>query len=503
MKKTVILTILDGLGLRDEEMGNAFALANTKTLDFLMQKYPWTALKASGEDVGLPEKQMGNSEVGHMNIGAGRVVLQPLLLINNQISDGQFFENEKLKAAINHAKKKQSKLHIMGLLSDGGVHSHIDHFFALLELCRKENFTNVFWHVITDGRDTLPKSSLSYVEKLDKVIQKNQIGKIASIMGRYYAMDRDRRWERTKKAYDVLIGNSESVEEDIYRVIKNNYANDITDEFIKPTLLDAKGVVRDGDSIIFANFRTERATQLLTAISNSKFSEFDAKALLNVNLVSLMPCDKKVCGEGAFHLEKIANTLGEYFSFLNYKQLRIAETEKYAHVTFFFDGGRELELSGCDKKLIPSPAVATYDLQPEMSAYIVKDKVIDYLNRGEYDLIVLNFANPDMVGHTGNLKAAIKAIEAVDQCVGEIYDVCQKNDQLLLLTADHGNAEEMLEEDNVLTSHTTNPVPFVICSQQYQVQKGKLADIAPTILDIMNIKKPKEMTGCSLLVKND
>ncbi len=504
MKKTVVLTILDGLGCRNETKGNAFAMADTKVLDSLFQAYPNAQLQAAGLAVGLPAEQMGNSEVGHMNIGAGRMVEQPLLLINRAIDDESFYANEKLLAAITHAKKNQAKLHIMGLLSDGGVHSHLKHILALLDLCARQNFCNVYLHIITDGRDTLPKASLTYVKELDDYMQKLQIGKVASIMGRYYAMDRDQRWERTKSAYDILVGNKAALNKDVYQVIEASYQNDITDEFIVPQLLNQEGIISDNDAILFANFRTERATQLLMALTNDEFNAFSVKKLTNIKLVGLMPCDEKVKGVSAFQLEKLTNTLGEYLSSLNYQQLRIAETEKYAHVTYFFDGGKNLSLPGCEKKLISSPTVATYDLQPEMSAWEVRDEVVASLQSGQYDIIILNFANPDMVGHTGNLSAAVTALEAIDQCINTIYQVCQENEQLLILTADHGNVEEMLDNNNnILTAHTSNPVPFIVCDKRYQVKNGKLADIAPTLLAILELDQPPEMTGDVLITKND
>lgn len=494
--KPIVLAILDGFGVREEIHGNAFKQAYTPVYDRLINKYPHSLLKASGVAVGLPNGQMGNSEVGHLNMGAGRVVLQPLYIINKALSKGTIYNNEKLLAVVNHAKSNKSKLHILGLLSDGGVHSHLNHILSMLELCKRNNYTNVYFHVITDGRDTLPNIAYQYIEQLEKAIIKYGFGQIATISGRYYAMDRDQRWERTKLAYDALIKGEGPRYESSKQVITDHYNQDLSDEFIYPSIIKEEGLITANDGIIFANFRPDRATQILTALTNTTFKSFPTIKLDNIKLVSLMPCAYSVRGESAFALKPINNALGHYLADLNYTQLRIAETEKYAHVTYFFDGGKEYVLSGCDRLLIDSPKVKTYDLKPEMSAYEITDKLLEAITTNKYDVIILNYANGDMVGHTGNLKATIKAVEAVDENLGRLYKKVKEQQGLLIVTADHGNCEYMLDANNqVITAHTSNLVPFIVCDKRYKVYNGKLADIAPTILAIMNVAIPKEMTG--------
>jgi 2,3-bisphosphoglycerate-independent phosphoglycerate mutase len=502
--KPVLLAILDGFGIREESHGNAILQAKIPTFRKLWKTYPHGQLIASGEDVGLPKDQMGNSEVGHLNIGAGRIVYQPLQIITKSIKDKSFFENEALLEVINHVKDNNSKLHIMGLISDGGVHSHIDHVLALMDLAKENNIDKLYIHVFTDGRDTLPTVCKNYIEILENKIKEINLGVIATISGRYYAMDRDKKWERSIKAYDVIVNSEGPFNENIYEVIENNYANGKMDEFIEPTVINKNGNIENNDGLLFANFRTDRATQILAPITNPYFKDFDHKELSNVKLTSLMPCSSLVIGNHAFNLEELNNTLGIYLSNLSFTQLRIAETEKYAHVTYFFDGGKDTILEGCDRALIPSPKVDTYDLKPEMSAYEVTQDLLKAIEGERYDFILLNFANPDMVGHTGNIKATIKALETIDTLLNKIYNKVKEKEGILLVTADHGNAEFMLDENNnMVTAHTTNKVPFIVCNDSYKVNDGILADIAPTILELLNAPIPKEMTGKPLIQKKD
>jgi 2,3-bisphosphoglycerate-independent phosphoglycerate mutase len=499
--KPIILAILDGVGMRDEIKGNAFKQAYTPIFNQLLNNYPYSLLDASEEAVGLPKGQMGNSEVGHLNIGAGRVVLQPLQLINETFNNESIFNNEKILKVINHVKNNNSKLHILGLLSDGGVHSHLNHILGMLELCKRNNITNVYFHVITDGRDTLPDCAYDYIKQLENKIKEYGFGHIATITGRYYVMDRDKRWDRTKLAYDALVNSEGQKYDNLKAVIDDHYDKKIYDEFILPSILNEDGKISNNDGIIFANFRPDRATQILTALTNTTFKDFAIKTIENLKLVSLMPCAQSVIGESAFEIKELKNTLGEYLADLSYSQLRIAETEKYAHVTYFFDGGKERILDGCDRLLINSPKVRTYDLKPEMSAYEITDKLLKAIDTNKYDVIILNYANCDMVGHTGDFAAAKKAVEVVDENLGRLYNKIKEKQGLLIVTADHGNCEYMLDENkHVVTSHTTNKVPFIICNKDYQVKDGKLADIAPTILTIMKIEIPKEMTGDILVV---
>ena len=484
--KPLLLCILDGVGINKKIKGNAYKLANTPNLDMLFKKYPNSKLEASGEKVGLPKGQMGNSEVGHSNIGAGRIVYQGIQLINEEIKNKHFYKNENILEMFDYVKKNNSKLHLMGLVSDGGVHSSMKHIQALIDMCYK-NKIEFYLHIFTDGRDTLPNSSLSYIESLDL---KN--GVIASISGRYYAMDRDNRYDRIEKAYDVITGKSDSKYISVKEAIKSNYENNITDEFILPGLIDEDGIVNDNDGVIFFNFRPDRLRELGSALSNKEFKGFKRKKEVNIKLLTMMPVSEEVVNKTIFELNKLPNTFGEYISKLGYSQLRIAETEKYAHVTYFFDGGKELELDKCKRILIPSPKVATYDLKPEMSANEITDKLLENMN---YDVIILNFANGDMVGHTGNLDAAIKAVETLDECVYKIYQKIIELNGTMIITADHGNCEEMIDENNnILTSHTTNKVPFLI-TKDCKLKNGKLGDIAPTMLYLLNEKIPKEMTG--------
>ena len=490
--KPIVLAILDGLGYREEEKGNAVKYANTKTLDYMFSKYPYSLLDASEEDVGLPKGQMGNSEVGHLNIGAGRIVYQPLSLIDKKIRDGELYKSNLMLEMINHIKKNGSKLHLMGLVSDGGVHSSLKHIQALIDICDSHN-VEFYLHIFTDGRDTLPNSSLSYISKLNL-----KTGKIATIHGRYYAMDRDNRYDRIKKSYDVITGNSDTYYNSVEEAININYQNEITDEFIVPGIINKNGTLKENDGIILFNFRPDRNREIGSSLSNIDFKGFEINKTYKV--LTMMPVSDEVICNNIYELDTLDNTLGEYVSKFNLKQLRIAETEKYAHVTYFFDGGKELELPNCDRMLIPSPKVATYDLAPEMSAIEITDKLIPIISN--YDLIILNYANGDMVGHTGDLNAAIKAVEKLDVCIGRINEEINKLNGILIITADHGNCEEMIDENNnVLTSHTTNKVPFLI-NKDYKLKDGKLSDIAPTILKLLDLEIPIEMTGNVLIEKD-
>ena len=498
MKKPVILTILDGFGLKDEEYGNAIKHANTVNFDYLWNNYPHSKLQASGEMVGLPSGQMGNSEVGHMNIGAGRIVYQPLELINSKIKDETFYENQEFLNLFAHVKKNNSKLHIFGLLSDGGVHSHINQLFAIIDLCKRENITNVYYHLFLDGRDTLPDCAMTYLDMLDEKIKKTQVGSIATIAGRFYAMDRDNRWDRIKLTYDTIVNGSGNKYDNYKEVIENSYKEEIYDEFVKPAILNNEGLVSENDGLLVFNYRPDRLRELFSAFTNPNFNGFERNFINNLKLVTMMPVSDEVISTHAFELDKLSNTLGEYISNLGYTQLRIAETEKYAHVTYFFDGGVEKDLKGCKRILIPSPKVATYDLKPEMSADEVCDTLLKEI--GNFDVVILNFANCDMVGHTGDFEAAVKAVETVDKNLGKIYDKVTSMRGTLIVTADHGNCEEMLDhEGNKLTAHTTNLVPFIVCDNSYILKDGKLGDIAPTMLKIMGVEIPKEMTGNVLL----
>ena len=492
--KKVLLCVLDGVGLSKIKDGNALINANKPNIDYLMKEYPNKGINASGTFVGLPDGQMGNSEVGHLTIGAGRIIYQSLELINRAIKDGSFYSNESFLNAIRHAKENNSKLHIMGLLSDGGVHSHINHIKALLKLCKKEDFSNVYFHIFTDGRDTFKESSISYIDDLNNEINELGIGKICTISGRYYAMDRDKRWDRLKKCYDVIVNNTGNKCDNYKKYITDSYEKGITDEFIEPVIIDESGKIEENDSIIWANFRPDRAIQILRSLVDPNFDGFDRKIFNNLYLTTMMYVSDDVKSDIAFKKEIIDNTLGIYLSKLGKKQLRIAETEKYAHVTYFFDGGRDLDLNLCDRVLIPSPKVATYDLKPEMSAREITSNLLEKMDNN-YDFIFLNFANGDMVGHTGNYDMTKKAIETIDEMIGKLYKKCVEDEYLFIITADHGNAEEMIDENgNVVTSHTTNLVPFIVTDKNLNIDNvNKLSDIAPFVLNYMNLNLPDEM----------
>ena len=509
--KVTMLMILDGFGDNPNKDGNAIKLANTPNIDKLMKKYPNTDIYTSGKYVGLPDGQMGNSEVGHTNIGAGRIVYQELTRITKSIEDGDFFSNQELISAIENCKKNNSKLHILGLVSDGGVHSHIRHLYGLLELAKRRDFEDVYVHCFLDGRDTPPASAEGYIIKLQEKMQEKGIGKIASISGRFYSMDRDKRWQRVQKCYDALVKGEGIKANSAVKAIEDSYQKEVFDEFVEPTVIcngeEPIAKIEENDSVIFFNFRPDRAREITRAIVDKEFNEFETKKM-NVYFVCFTNYDETMPNVHiAFKKETLHNTFGEVVSKAGLTQLRIAETEKYAHVTFFFNGGEEKQYPGEDRILVPSPKVETYDQKPEMSAYEVTDKVVEALENDKYDAVILNFANTDMVGHTGSLEAAIKAVEAVDKCVGRIVKVIEEKKGNLIITADHGNAEQMIDykTGEPHTAHTTNPVPIILITDNpnYKLKEnGKLADLAPTMLDLMGLEKPEEMTGESLLIKN-
>ena len=504
MKKPVVLIIMDGFGLSDEKKGNAISMAKTPNLDLLMQEYPTSYLNASGLAVGLPDGQMGNSEVGHLNLGAGRIVYQSLTRINKAISDGSFFENEAYLKACTNAKENNSKLHIMGLLSDGGVHSHIEHIKAFFKLAKEQGVKEAYFHAFLDGRDTPPNSGLEYVKDLEAYMAEISYGKIASIGGRFHGMDRDNIWERVQTHYDVITGKTKNTKKSAVEGLQASYDEKVFDEFVIPFNVEPNGIVEDKDSVIFANFRPDRAIQISTALSNPEATGIDASnGPHDIFFVSTMDYSVKVKGEIAFGLQVLENLYGDVISKAGKTQLRIAETQKYAHVTFFFDGGKDKEIPGSKRVLVNSPKIATFDMMPEMSAYEVTDKVLEEVDQGKFDTIVLNFANCDMVGHTGIIPAAIKAVEVVDECVGKVVDAVLDMGGVALVTADHGNAEKMLDENgNPFTAHTTNIVPLIITDKAITIREGGiLADIAPTMLDYLGIQKPSEMTGETLLKK--
>ncbi|MBZ2174173.1 2,3-bisphosphoglycerate-independent phosphoglycerate mutase [Schnuerera sp. xch1] len=506
-KKPVMLIVLDGWGIGKDYDGNAIYLAHTPNFDRLMKEYPNTQLKASGLAVGLPEGQMGNSEVGHLNIGSGRIIYQELTKITKSIEDGNFFKKDEFLCAINNAKENNSKLHLMGLVSDGGVHSHNTHLYALLDLCAEEEFNDVYIHVFLDGRDVPPTVGKQHILELREKIDEIGAGKIATVSGRYYAMDRDKRWDRVKLAYEAMILGKGNMNESPTDTVQKSYDDGVNDEFVIPTVITENGkpvtTIDNNDSIIFFNFRPDRARQITRAIVDENFTGFVRDKEVDTFFVTMTEYDKTIENvHVAFKTETPNNTLGEYVSDQGLNQLRIAETEKYAHVTFFFNGGREESFKNEDRILIPSPKVTTYDLKPEMSAIEVKNEMLSKLNQDKYDLIILNFANPDMVGHTGIIDATIKAVETVDDCLGEIIDVLLKKDGKALITADHGNAEMLIDEKNgsPVTSHTINKVPLILIGEEnVRLKEGILADLAPTLLDMMGLEKPNEMTGESLI----
>lgn len=508
-KKTTVLMILDGYGLNEKAEGNAIAEAKTPVMDKLMVECPFVKGNASGLAVGLPDGQMGNSEVGHLNMGAGRIVYQDLTRITKEIQDGVFFENTELKRAMENAKEHNSSLHMYGLLSDGGVHSHNTHVYALLEMAKRYGLEKVYVHCFLDGRDTPPMSGKDYVQELADKMQEIGVGEIATVMGRYYAMDRDNRWDRVEKAYRALtLGEGETAASGV-EAVAQSYANEVTDEFVLPTVVMKDGAptatIQDHDSIIFFNFRPDRAREITRTFCCDDFTGFDRGPRKQVVYVCFTEYDVTIPNKTvAFQKVSITNTFGEFLAAHNMTQARIAETEKYAHVTFFFNGGVEAPNPGEDRILVNSPKVATYDLQPEMSVYEVCRNVVEAVTSGKYDVVITNFANPDMVGHTGVEAAAVKAIEAVDECVGKVVEAVKSVDAKLFICADHGNAEQLIDYETgaPFTAHTTNPVPFIIvnCGDYKLREGGCLADIAPTLIELMGLEQPAEMTGKSLLV---
>jgi 2,3-bisphosphoglycerate-independent phosphoglycerate mutase len=509
MHKPVMLCILDGFGLREETKGNAVAAAKKPNFDRFWSEYPHTTLQASGHAVGLPDGQMGNSEVGHLNIGAGRVVYQDLTRLTKAVDDGSFFHNETFLQAITHVKANNSSLHLYGLLSDGGVHSHIKHLFALLELAAKEKVENVFVHAFLDGRDVSPESSVDYIHRLQAKMNELGVGKIATLQGRYYAMDRDKRWERTEKSYNAMVYGKGPMYQDPIQAVHESYEKSVYDEFVMPTVItdeqgQAVGKIQDLDAIIFFNFRPDRAIQISQAFTNTDFRGFDRGEHPPKDLfyVCITQFSESVDGFVAYKPTDLDNTLGEVLSQHNLRQLRIAETEKYPHVTFFFSGGREDPFPGETRILINSPKVATYDLKPEMSVYEVTDALLTEIEEENFDVIILNFANPDMVGHSGKLEPTVKAVEAVDECLGKLVDALIAKNGVAIITADHGNADMVFDENgNPHTAHTTNPVPCIVTLPEIQLRKdGVLADLSPTILDLLDVSKPEEMTGKTLRI---
>ncbi|MDD2189955.1 MAG: 2,3-bisphosphoglycerate-independent phosphoglycerate mutase [Eubacteriales bacterium] len=505
-----LLMILDGYGSSSCYHGNAIYQANKKNIDRLFEKYPNTIIEASGLSVGLPEGQMGNSEVGHLNIGAGRIVFQELTRITKDIEDGLFFHNTALEKAVDHALANNSALHLLGLLSDGGVHSHINHLFALIDLAKQKGLKKLYIHALLDGRDVQPRCAATYIEVLEAYLKKAGIGKIALISGRYYGMDRDKRWDRVLQFYNAItLGEGEKAES-AAAALANSYKRGDNDEFVIPTLIckDNSGpfTVQDNDAIIMFNFRPDRAREITRCFVDENFNGFNrTKVINNLCYVCMTQYDAEMPNvHVAYPPQSLKNTLGEYLSELGLRQLRIAETEKYAHVTFFFNGGIETPNNGEDRVLIPSPKVATYDLMPEMSAYQITDKVVELISENKYDVIILNYANPDMVGHTGNIDASINAIETLDKCVPRVVDAVLDQGGQVIITSDHGNADCMLDKSGrMITAHSLNPVPFlVMANEPVELRNdGILADITPTLLDLMGVEKPAEMTGRSLLIR--
>jgi 2,3-bisphosphoglycerate-independent phosphoglycerate mutase len=509
IKKPVMLMILDGFGITDKVDGNAVMAASKPNYDKYIKKYPYTELNASGMDVGLPKGQMGNSEVGHLNIGAGRIIYQELSRITKQIEDGDFYNNEALNYAVDRALQNNSSLHLLGLLSDGGVHSHIEHVKALFKLAKKKGLSKVYLHAFMDGRDTPPTSGKEFLSEMEEYLKEIGNGKIATISGRYYAMDRDNRWERIKLSYDAMVQGEGEYCSNALKAIEDSYNDNKTDEFVLPIVITEEGkpiaTIKNNDSVIFFNFRPDRAREMTRAINDNDFKGFERERL-TLNFVTMTQYDKTLENiKVAYSPQSYNNTLGEYLSSIGKKQLRMAETEKYAHVTFFFNGGVETPNAGEDRVMIPSPKVATYDLKPEMSAYELTDELLNRINQEEYDLIIVNYANPDMVGHTGVFDAAVKAVETVDECMGKVVEAVLEKGGSVFITADHGNAEQMIDYSTgkPMTAHTSDPVPFLHVSNNTGKLRsgGRLCDIAPTLLEEMGVDIPKEMTGISLITR--
>ncbi len=509
--KQYMLIILDGVGLNDDETGNALKLASTPNIDRLINKYPNSNLNTSGLSVGLPEGQMGNSEVGHMSIGAGRVIYQDLTLISKEIAEGAFYRNKVLKEAFTNCKANGGKLHVFGLLSDGGVHSHIEHIIALFEMAKREGISKVYLHAFMDGRDTSPTSGVEYIRQFENSVKEIGVGKIATITGRFYAMDRDKRWDRVEAAYNAIVCGEGKKSKTAERAVEMSYEAQVFDEFIAPIVIvgddgEPVGKLEDGDTVVFANFRPDRAREITHSIMDTAFDGFTRKTVVKgVKFICMTEYDKSLTNvKVAYRKEKIVNGLGEFLEKRGYTQLRIAETEKYAHVTFFFNGGEEAPNASESRILVPSPKVATYDLKPEMSAYEVTDKVLEEIDKKTQDVIILNFANGDMVGHTGSLEAAIKAVEVVDDCLGKIVSRLEELHGEAIIIADHGNCEQMidLKTGEPITSHTTFNVPIIVVSDRVSsIKSGALTDVAPTLIDLMGLTKPKEMTGATLIQK--
>ena len=509
-KKPTVLMILDGYGLNDKENGNAVVQAATPVMDKLMAEYPFVEGNASGLAVGLPDGQMGNSEVGHLNMGAGRIVYQDLTKITKSINDGDFFENEALLKACKNSKENDTALHMFGLVSDGGVHSHNSHIYGLLELAKRQGLSKVYVHCFLDGRDTPPASGKDFVQELSDKMKEIGVGEIASVMGRYYAMDRDNRWERVELAYNAMVNGEGIFANDAVEAIQQSYDEEVTDEFVLPTVImndeTPVATIKDGDSIVFFNFRPDRAREITRTFCDDEFAGFERGERIHTTYVCFTEYDVTIENKSvAFVKTEITNTFGEFLANNGLTQARIAETEKYAHVTFFFNGGVEEPNAGEDRILVKSPKVATYDLKPEMSAYEVSDKLVEAIKSDKYDVIIVNFANPDMVGHTGVENAAIKAVEAVDECVGRAVDALKEVEGQMFICADHGNAEQLIDEETgePFTAHTTNKVPFILVNAgEYKLREGGcLADIAPTLIELMGLEQPEEMSGESLLVK--
>ena len=500
MKKPFLLCILDGCGIAPKGDYNAFDNAYKPTFNKIMEEFPHTILEASGQPVGLPKGQMGTSEVGHMNIGAGRICYQSLEMINRSIESGEFYKNENILKVINHTKENNSKLHIMGLISDGGIHSHTSHLLAIVDMCKQQGIKEVYFHLFTDGRDTGIHTAQEWIKKLEDKIDETSLGTITTISGRYYAMDRDNNYDRLKLAYDAICYGIGEEYSSVKECIEDQYSKDITDEFIKPSIIN-DGKLSDNDGIIVWNYRPDRLREMFTAITNPDEVPMKTTKYNNIKFVSMMPINDTVKGLTAFEHQDINNGIGEYLANLGYSQLRIAETEKYVHVTHFFDGDKDIDLPNAKKILIPSPKVATYDLKPSMSAEEVTTSLLEELDKDYLDFIVLNFANGDMVGHTGVYEAAKEAVEFMDTCLEKIYKKIQEKEGTMIITADHGNCDVMMNEDGtVCTTHTTNPVPFVVTRKGFELkERGKLADIAPTILTLMDLPIPVEISGDSLI----
>ena len=510
VKGPLALVILDGWGIRSNPEGNAIAKAKTPNIDNYMRTYPHAVIRCSGEDVGLPDGQMGNSEVGHLNMGAGRVVYQELTRISKAIKEGSFYQNEVLLQAMKFTKKNHSDLHLMGLLSDGGVHSHINHLFALLDLACQQQLEKVYVHCFLDGRDVPPDSAIEYIKQLEEKLKQINTGKIATVMGRYYAMDRDRRWDRTQSAYRAMVAGEGLQAVSAETAVKDSYKIGKTDEFVQPIIIETGegkpvATIKDRDAVIFFNFRPDRARQLTRSFLDSDFTGFDRDPMpKDLYFVCMTEYDQTIDSPVAFSPQPLKNTLSEILSAAGIKQLRLAETEKYAHVTFFFNGGVELPYPGEERILIPSPKVDTYDQKPEMSALEVTEEFIGQLRFDRHKVIIVNYANVDMVGHTGDMEAAVRAVETVDRCLGRVVQTLLEKDGVALITADHGNAECMADANgNPVTAHTTDPVPFILVGRGYEstvLRSGSLEDVAPTMLDLLGLEKPAEMTGSSLIL---